>query len=239
MNLPLGAFQQEFVSIIYNVVTEFKIAQMLQMKQIAIYQNVEKPNLFVMIWIVLILPLGVMDGMTALTVPTSPGARVIIHLQKTPKSLLCTVFVNNRKMSHSFFSKNKKLQNLFFTKFLKFCILHFDDFLRKMSTFMTKKFVKICLLHFSDFLQKFLRRKNSWKFVKFILANFFKKMLIFTTKKFVKVCLLHFSDFFYRKSFLRFFTRKCWFLRRRKSFKIEGNFAVCKNVTNFHEFYEQ
>ena len=172
MNLPLGAFQQEPVSIIYNVVTEFKIVQMLQMKQIAIFQNAEKPNLFVMIWIVWILPLDVMDGMTALTVPTSPGARVIIHLQKTPKSLLCTVFVKNRKMSHSFFSKNKKLQNLFFTKFLKFCLLHFDDFLWKMSTFMTKKFVKICLLHFSDFLQKFLRRKNSWKFVKFILANF-------------------------------------------------------------------
>ena len=144
MNLPLGAFQQELVSIIYNVVTEFKIVQMLQMKQIAIYQNVEKPNLFAMIWIVWILPLDVMDGMTALTVPTSPGARVIIHLQKTPKSLLCTVFVNNRKMSHSFFSQNKKLQNLFFTKFLKFCLLHFDDFLRKMSTFMTKKFVIIC-----------------------------------------------------------------------------------------------
>ena len=90
----LGAFQQELVSIIYNVVTEFKIVQMLQMKQIAIFPNVEKPNLFAMIQIVWILPLDVMDGMTALTVPTSPGARVIIHLQKTPKSLLCTVFVN-------------------------------------------------------------------------------------------------------------------------------------------------
>ena len=98
MNPPLGAFQQELVSIIYNVVTEFKIVKMLQMKQIAIFPNVEKLNSFAMIWIVWILPLGVMDGMTALTVPTSPGARVIIHLQKTPKSLLCTVVENNQKI---------------------------------------------------------------------------------------------------------------------------------------------
>ena len=133
----LGAFQQELVSIIYNVVTEFKIVQMLQMKQIAIFQNAEKPNSFAMIWIVWILPLDVMDGMTALTVPTSPGARVIIHLQKTPKSLLCTVFVNNRKMSHSFSAK--KIAKLIFHKILEILFSSFWRFFTKNVDFYDEK----------------------------------------------------------------------------------------------------
>ena len=45
----LGAFQQEFVSIIYNVAMESKIVKIPQMNKIANNQNAGKRNLFAMI----------------------------------------------------------------------------------------------------------------------------------------------------------------------------------------------